>query len=238
MDMQAYKDEILLKLTGCVLESELDDPTLEKIINSAFRELQRYIDTTRLATLPYSSCIDLSECNVSSVSRVFRTKGYMANTDKGSALSEVDPMYAAQWQIIGGVNGMYNFQNYTYNYAAWNTAMQLRNTLSTDLIFRYDRATSKLYINISYNTPQYITIEYVPRYNDVSQIVSDYWIDILVRLATALAKVTVGRIRTRYTQSNALWTQDGELILNEGNAELTELREFLKTNSQLCYPID
>lgn len=60
----------------------------------------------------------------------------------------------------------------------------------------------------------------------------------LIRLATAIAKVTVGRIRTRFTQSNALWAQDGELLLNEGNEELTALREHLKDNSQLVYPID
>lgn len=76
--------------------------------------------------------------------------------------------------------------------------------MSTDLAFRFDKHTNRLYINIAYNKPNYITIEYVPRYNDVSQIVSDYWIDMLIRLAVALTKVTVGTIRRRYTQSNAL----------------------------------
>lgn len=236
MDMQAYKEEILLKLTGCVLESELDDPTLEKIINSAFREIQRYIDTTKLATIKYEQCIDLSDCSVSSVSRVFRTKGYGAGGNADN--SQVDPLYFAQYQMLGGVNGMFNFENYAYNYAAWNTASQIRNTMSTDLIFRFDKSTSKLYINAAYDKPQYITIEYVPRYNDVSEITSDYWIDILVRLSTALAKQIVGRIRSRFTQTNALWTQDGETLLAEGNEELNNLRDFLRDNSQLVFPID
>lgn len=52
--------------------------------------------------------------------------------------------------------------------------------------------------------PQYITIEYVPLYKDVSEVVSDYWIDIIIRMATAQAKIILGRIRSRYTQSNAL----------------------------------
>lgn len=82
--------------------------------------------------------------------------------------------------------------------------LQLRNTVSTDLIFRFDRHTGYLYINVAFDKPKYITIEYVPRYDDVSEIVSDYWIDMLIRLSTALTKVTVGRIRSRYTQSNAL----------------------------------
>ena len=61
---------------------------------------------------------------------------------------------------------------------------------------------------------------------------------ILMRLSIALTKVTLGRIRTRYTQSNALWTQDGDTILAEGREELTNLREALLANSELCYPID
>nr|DAR14974.1 MAG TPA: hypothetical protein [Caudoviricetes sp.] len=47
--------------------------------------------------------------------------------------------------------------------------------------------------------PEKVTIEYIPRFNDVSEIKSDYWVDNLMRLAIANAKITVGRIRTRYT---------------------------------------
>lgn len=236
MDMQAYKDEIKLKLTGYVLESELDDPTLERIVNSAFREIQRYIDTTRLATIPFSKCLDLSECHVAAVKAVYRTFGYGSGDNEKS--SWTDPAYASQWQLLGGVNGYYNFNSWTYNYAAYNTMMQIRNTASTDLAFRFDRHSNRLYININGDEPQNITIEYVPRYDDVSEIVSDFWIDMLVRLSVAIAKQTVGRIRSKFTQSNALWTMDGETLLSEANEELTTLRAELKDNSNLMYPID
>ncbi len=147
-------------------------------------------------------------------------------------------MYASQWQILAGNGSGYNISEWIYNYSAWNTMKQIRNTISTDLAFKYDKHTNRLYINVAYNEPKFITIEYIPRYNDVSEIISDYWIDMLIRLAVALTKVTIGRIRTRFTQSNALWTQDGELILEEGNTELAELRQHLMENSQLVYPID
>ena len=84
--------------------------------------------------------------------------------------------------------------------------MQIRNTLSTDLAFRFDRNSNLLYINTSSGTPTYITIEYIPRYDSVEEIESDFWIDVLLKLSLALTKITLGRIRTRYTQSNALWT--------------------------------
>ena len=86
--------------------------------------------------------------------------------------------------------------------------------------------------------PEKVTIEYIPRFNDVSEIKSDYWIDNLMRLATANAKIAVGRIRTRYTQSNPLWTQDGDKLLEEGNNEASAIREELKKNSQLVLGID
>lgn len=237
MTVDAIRDEIRTKLGATILDLELDDSSLDKVINSAFREIQRYIDTTKLATIQYKPCIDLSDCGVSSVSRVFRARSYLGDENYNDPTSIIDPIYASQWQLMSG-NGLYNMQNWTYNYAAWNTMLQIRNTLSTDLTFRFDRHTNYLYINVAYDKPQFITIEYVPRYNDVSEIVSDYWIDKLILLACALTKVTIGRIRSRYTQSNALWTQDGETLLEEGNQELAEIREALVTNTQLFYPMD
>lgn len=236
MDMKSYIDEIKLKLGGSVLDLEIDDTTFERIVNSAFREIQRYIDSTRLATIPYKSCIDLSDCKVSSVSRVFRAQGFRNAAPNGST-SQVDPLYMSQWQLLGG-NATTNISDWIHNYSSWNTMLQMRNTLSTDLLFRFDRHTNLLYINISSGKPDYITIEYVPRYDNVDEIVSDYWIDKLVQLATAITKVTIGRIRSRFTQSNALWAQDGEQLLNEGNEELSKLREELLNAHNLTYPID
>jgi hypothetical protein len=83
-----------------------------------------------------------------------------------------------------------------------------------------------------------ITIEYIPKLKSVEDIKSDYWLDILIKLSVALTKVVLGRIRTRFTQSNALWTQDGEKILEEGNTELKELREILRINSNMVLLID
>lgn len=238
MDITAYRNEIKLKLTGNLLDLELDDAALDGLINAAFREIQRYIDTTKLMTIPYKACLDLTQYNVSSVSRVFRSEGYMVADSSIESGFTADPMYMAQWQMMSGNGNLYNINDWTFNYAAWNTALQIRNTLSTDLLFRFDRHTNQLYINCGFDRPTNITIEYVPRYNSVSEIVSDFWIDMEVNLAVALAKVTLGRIRSRFTQSNALWAQDGEALLAEGNAELEALRERMRVSTQLVYPID
>ena len=244
MHIDDFRDEIKLKLTGDILESELDDDTLNKIIKSALRELQRYINHTRLITVPYKHCIDLSnkedtnnvEIDVNSVVMVYRTEDLAGTTESGE--SSVDPMQVAQWQLLSGMGNIMYFQDAIYNYGAWTTLQQIKNTTSTDLAFRFDKDSSKLYINVSSGTPKNITIEYIPVIHDVEEITSNYWIDVLMRLSIALTKVTVGRIRTRYTQSNALWQGDGDTILAEGKEELNNLREMLLQNSELTYPID
>lgn len=246
MDISAYRDEIRLRLTGGLLDLELDDITIDKIIQSCMREIQRYICSTKLLTIPFSKCIDLSgvkdnndmPLKINSIVRIYRALGFTSDSNDSYSNSPVDPMQASQWQLISGTGNMYGFQDYVYNYGAYNTLLQIRNSTSTDLAFRYDKASNMLYINISSNTPAKITIEYVPRYDNVDEIVSDYWIDVLVRMCVATAKITVGRIRTRYTQTSAVWTQDGNEILQEGITELTSLREQLQRDTQLCYGID
>lgn len=232
MNMQAYVDEIKLDVTGGILELEIPDSTIQRIVNSAMRELQRYICSTKLLTLKYEKAIDLSEYSINSVARVYRAEG-LNNTSTGSYTT--DPLMLGLYQI--GSN-MQNISDFTSRYTAYSTMQQIGNTLSTDLAFYYDDAVKKLYINTHLNVGDDITIEYVPRYNNVEEITSDFWVDVLMRLSKALTKVTLGRIRGRYVQSNALWTSDAQTMLAEGQQELNDLRTYLQANTQLLYAID
>lgn len=69
---------------------------------------------------------------------------------------------------------MYNLQNYLLNYMSYNTLLQMRNTTTTDLAFKEDKDKKQLYINVGYDAPKYITLEYVPIYEDVAEVTSDY----------------------------------------------------------------
>jgi hypothetical protein len=239
MTLDEYVEYIKLQLTGWVLELEIDDATIQKFILAAFQELQRYIDETKMVTVPYAPCIDLTDFKASAIVNVYRTEGYMGDASSGGFNdgSAVDPMQAQMWMAFSNGGTMYNLNNYILNYVSYNTLMQMRNTTSTDMTFREDKHAKKLYINTS-SKPTNITIEYVPIFQDVDEITSDYWIDILKRLSLAMTKIALGRIRTRFVQSNALWTDDGATILEEGNKELEDLRETLRTNSTYFYPLD
>lgn len=236
MKMQGYVDEIKLALTGGLLELEVSDDIIQKIVNSAMREVQRYITSTKIITLPYTKVIDLTKYKVNAVTKVLRATG--AGLSESSYEDTYDPIQLSFYQFASGVGNLYNFNRYTYNLGAWNTAQQVENTLSTDLAYYFSKDDSKLYINTTLSNSTNVTIEYVPRYDNVEEITSDFWIDVIMRLSKALTKVYVGRIRSRFTQNNALWDNDGETLLNEGNTELAELRTYLQTNTQLIYCYD
>lgn len=233
-----YIEYIKLMLTGGVLRLEVDDNILGKYVDAALVELQRYIDESKYVTVPFAKCIDLKGFDHSAILHVYRTEGFTGDTTTGMTTSEVDPMYAQTWAVFSGGGTMYNLQNYVMNYLSYSTLLQMRNTMSTDMVFREDKHANKLYINSSYDQPTSVTIEYIPLFNKVEDVTSDYWIDILKRLSLALVKVGLGRIRTRFSQSNALWSGDGESLLQEGTSELNELREVLRTNTNLMFPLD
>lgn len=249
MKLEDIISEIKLELTGSVLEMEIadeNDETLKQVVKKAIREISRYWDETTLVEMPFASCIGLADSELSSeksiaIVKVYHTRGH--GTVQGG-IQEQDPLYMQQWLIFSNGGTMYNVNDYVLNYSAWTHLQRIRNTISTELSFKEDRHNNKLYINGSASRPSSVAIEYIPKLTAfpieeaVEKIKSEYWIDVLIRLSTALTKIVLGRIRTRFTQSNALWAQDGEKLLDEGNNELKELREVLRTNSNLIFGID
>lgn len=232
-------EEIKLTLTGGVLELEIEDKTLDLIVQRTLRELQRYWDESTIINIPFASCIDYSNTpleNCKEIVKVYRTVG-IGNEDNTTG-NMLDPMWVQTWMVFSNAGTMYNLTDYIMNYAAWTTLTQIRNTMSTDMAFRVDKQAHRLYINNNISNPSMVAVEYIPNLTDVEQIKSEYWQDILIRLATAYTKQILGRIRSRFVQSNALWTQDGATMLQEGTDEINTIRETLRVNSNLNCIID
>ena len=249
MRLADYVNEIKLELTGGVLELEITDDVIASLVNKAFREIQRYIDIPKLVTVPFAPCIDLGPWvddkgvkhegfKCSSIVRVYRTVGYNGNNEVTNNQNINDPMYMQQWMIYSNGGSMYNLDNYVMNFAAYNTMLQMRNTISTDMSWKEDKEGKKLYINSAYDVPKRVTIEYIPIYQSVEEVEDDYWTDQIAKLSMALVKITLGRIRSFSTQTNALWTLDGDTLLAEGNAEAQAIRQSLVDNMNFMYPID
>jgi len=253
MTLPSYVDEVKFKLTGGVLDLEIDDIGIQKIIEHSLRELQRYLGQSKFVTVPFSSCIDTSPYKISDVRMVYLAdggKGLNGATGADStagpltdyagvesiyANSPIDPM-AWSMYYLGGNGTVSNYTNYVNNYYAYvETRKGINVGDLSRLSFNYNKAEEKLYIN-AYAKASAVTIEYVPRFDNVEDITNDAWIDILVRYSVANLKVTLGRVRSRFTQSNALWSQDGETLLTEGNQELADLRNYLEASASILRP--
>ena len=76
--------------------------------------------------------------------------------------------------------------------------------------------------------PTVVTITYVPDYQDVSEIKSTRWQNYLVRMSLAYMKVALGRTRSKYTVEGSNVKLDGDVLLQEGNTELDNIRAELE----------
>ena len=233
MKLEDYIENIKFELTGGVLDLEITDEQIGNIIKKSLKEIQRYINETKFITIPFAKCIDLKNSNVDTVIQIYRTT---ANGDTDNKSSDTDPRYM-QWITYTNGYGMYNLGDWAMNFAAYSAMQQIHQTTSTDLMFRYDKAEEKLYINVT-DIPNTITLEYIPKLESVDDIQTSYWEDSLYKLSLALTKKVIGRIRTKFSQSNAIWTLDGETMLAEGVKEYDEIVTAMKTNAQVSYITD
>ena len=219
-----YTDNILLQLGSSVVTIEIEED-IPKIVNLAFNELKHYITDIRYMTLPYSNVIDLEGKKVANVVYIMRGR----NTNGPGGFQDVMYIYSRQSAM----------NTYTLtDYSRALMAMQNKNALSTDLDFAYDKQEEKLYLYAQQALPTTITLAYTPEYDTVEEIIEPFWQNILKRMSIAMTKEILGRIRSKYTLSSSSYTLDGETLLAEATAELTEIRTYLNANSDTLLPID
>jgi len=230
MTLAEYTDEIIFSLGGTVLDLEIEKD-IPRCVNKAFREVKQYVTTPAYMTIPFGAgkqgigcTVDLSDKNVYSVINVMRPDTY-----NSLSMSTLD---------VFGLNATYNAVTNAEAYGNRMLLLQQLNTISTDLDFVWD--THRKQLSVTMNPPfvNAITIQYIPDYKDVEEITEIFWVDIILKLATAYAKQVLGRIRSKYTLNSAQYNLDGETLLSEANTEIQEIQTFLRTNVDLLLPID
>lgn len=228
MTRDEYIEDIKISLGAPVVDVEIES-LLGKLVDKAFREVKRFIVDTCFVTLPYSSTgIDVRKYKIESVIQIFRT----SNPARTSNITEV---YTLSNIGLGNTNQV-NLLLSDYLYRTQMT--QLKNTISTDLDFTFDKEAQVLYINAVYPKPQYVTLAYSPELKDVSEVKEQYWENYIQRLSLAFAKETLGRVRGKYDLSSSLYKLDGPQLLSEGISERDAVRQELEENSDLAFPID
>ena len=223
--MADYVDDIAFQLGGGVLELEIQSQ-LPKCVNKALKEIMRYMTTPKLKTVPYSSTIDCNEYKVYSVISVRRPHP-LHGTNYG--VGDLD--------VFSMASGVLTSVDPTY-YENRMMLIQQRNTISTDMDFIWEPSTKLLRLSVNPPFPGSVTIEYIPDYENVEEVTEPFWQDFILQMATAYAKVITGRIRSKYTLKSSQYELDGQTLLAEGNEELNKIRDYLRENVDLAFPID
>lgn len=224
MMIDEFVDEVDFNLPMLTTADNVD---LTKAVQLAFREVKRYIRTRVDKTVPFSTRIDLEKVGICatqilnvipSVPRVGLTLG---SIDSGNVFQIAAAVN--QQSLIGNTSRL-NLDPIISEMAM----AQVRNTLSTDFHWRPDMANQVIYCTHKDPRPAMVTVQYTPDFKDVSEITQQSWIDYIIRLATARAKIKAGRVRSKYRIEGSNVSNDGETLLSEGNAELEQIREELE----------
>ena len=202
---------------------------IEMGVMIAFRELKRYMRTPTDKTVPYSTRIDLSAVGIKTqkVLSVFAARPRI-----GLTMSSIDSGNVFQTAAAVNVYSQIgNTASINIDPIVTEMAMaQVRNTLTTDFQWTYDRNNDVVYVPHRDPVPSEVTIRYVPEYSDVSEINSPSWIDYLIRMSEANVKKSWGRARSKYTIEGSNVTLDGQTLLDEANAELEQIRSELESS--------
>lgn len=228
MTREEYIEDVKISLGAPIVDIEIEE-LLGKLVDKAFREVRKYITETRFVTVPYSTQgIDVRKYGIDTIVQVLRTQ----NSTRAKDLADVYTLSAAN---IGSNSPSSLLLS---DYSARVRVTQVKNTMSTDLDHTYDAETQMLYVNANYPIPSSITLVYVPKFKDVSDVTEDHWISYIQRLSLAFAKESLGRVRGKYDLSSSLYKLDGDQLLSEGIAERDAVRQELKDDSDIVFPMD
>lgn len=240
MKREEYISIITAQLGAPILDIELTDADIGKIIDVAFKELNNYIDTTYFETVTYTGpCIDVSKLKVKAV--LYVTRGTLT-TNNANFTNSNQLLFGTNYLITNKYSTMNGYKGTTSNlmsgYITSLLYQQIRNTIEQDLDFTFDKRSQKLYLVQQIPASNQITIVYNKILENVEEIEDEYWINYMIRLGLAYVKQTLGRIRSKYKMTSAPYELDGDTLLNEAQSELSEIREFLRSNDNLIFPID
>lgn len=226
MTMEEIVDEVSFML-GLPANNNVENLQIEKAVLIAFRELTRYIKTPVEKTVPFATRIKLSDVGIDTV-KVLNVQAAVPRI--GLTMSSIDS--GNVFQVAASVNtysGIGNTTSINIDPIMSEMAMaQVRNTISTDFQWDYDSSNDVVYCTHKDPRPAAVTIRYVPIYHDVSEIKSTTWIDYLIRLSEAYMKRALGRTRSKYKIQGSNVELDGDVLLQEADADLKQIREELE----------
>lgn len=232
-------DEIVQQVSfmlGIPANENVENLDVRQAVLIAFREAKRYMRTPALKTVPFSRRINLEKVGIKTTT----VRGvYAAQPKVGLNMSNVEAGNVFQLAAAVNAGAMINSTISNLDPIINQLAMaQASNVLSTDWNWRHDQDNGVLYVTCKAPYPAQVTIDYVPDYQDVSEVKNKSWIDIIIRLSEAYMKKALGRSRSKYTIQGSNVSLDGEILLNEANAELEALKSEMESKSNRLVVLD
>lgn len=226
MTYEEYSNLILNMLGSPIVEVEVKDK-INSYIDVAFLEIKPSISTTKLLTIPYAKVVDLTDKGVYTIVSIFRGD----IQDDYLNVSDESLMYG---NSIVATEGFIDSHSLRMNLLL----KQFANTITptSDIDFVYKKPI--LYIDMSGNPSQTVTLEYIPDLKSVEEVDDPYWVNLIFRLSLAHTKIALGRVRSKIRVSSVPYELDGDTLLSEGNQELSEIRNKLEESIDLLYPLD
>lgn len=213
-----------------VIDLEFSDEYIIAIINDAFDELKHYITDTQLMEIPFTgSRMSLKGKGILSVVSVFRGQGQSALSGDLENFMYTPVLGLSKNPVQGLIS--------VGSYAQSRLAIQNQNMISQDLVFDWDSDNEILSVNCNAVRPTSLMISYIPVYENVKEVKSVFWQNLLKRLSLAYLKESLSHLRGKYTLNSSQYDLDADVLASEAASELAEIRQYLDENSDICMPI-
>lgn len=223
--IQEYLDDMHLEVPWTAQEVKEGDDM--KILMKAFRELKEKLHEYADLTVPYKSRIWVGNLKVKDFISVRRAEVPAGLNVDNSSVGNV-------FTALAGMSAVPNsgaYSAYFNRYVQLMLVQQIKNAVSEDLQYFYDQQNQYLYVAANVPKPTYVTVTYLPEYDDPSELKTSFAQSQLRKLAVAYMKIYVGSKRRKVKLPNSPVQLDGEQLLAEGLEELKAEREYLVQNN-------
>lgn len=201
---------ITTMLGGNTVKVELDEEDLDQVIQQALDKMRAYYYGVRYIQVNGVNPIDLSSHNIIDIVGIYQTGS--------NGITQLQ----SQMFLNPGVF-VYN-SDYKDNYIAYLEYAKLASTYqaTNNLTWKFDSLTGLLYLSKAQECVLKCRVK-VMTPSDIEE--DSKWYAWMKDYSLALAKVLVGRKRSKYTLSNAQYQLDGDRLIQEGLADIARLEE-------------
>ena len=224
-------EDIKIELGWPIVDVELSDNVMDKILEKTMRDIQPYILFTAYKTLPLQPIIELPE-EVAYVLDVYRGEPKGSPLSAPNMLNDNELLFGATahnsmlWDTgaLSGGGGNDSMTSYYLMKLFYNSIRG--NTATVD----FNQNGNKLYVESAMGGSS-VTIEYVPIITDVEDLTDAYWYKKLYDWYLANCKISIGRARSKYRIQASKYDLDGESILREGLEEKASIIQELESSA-------